>query len=422
MRSPAPPSSSSTPSLPASTAARSLWPMLLALTAAFGMSQAFRTVATIIAAPLEADFHIGAQALGVFAGAYHFSFGVMQMFVGIGIDLHGVRRTVLAAFPLAIAGSVLTALAHSFPLLVLGQALIGLGCAPTFLASTVFIARHLPPARFAVVSGQVLSIGGIGMLLTGTPLAWLIEASSWRVGFWVLCAFAALAWLAILALVHEPAPLHAAEAVPQRESLREAFAKFGALLLLRHTLGILLLSAVGYASFISLRGLWLGPMLMQRHGFSLVQSGNVALVMSLVSLVSPPLFGRLDPGPARRRAWIIGYTLVAAALFAAPALLHLAWLDVASPLAIGLLSGYMVLQYADVRAAYPAQLTGRALALFTMAMFLGVAFMQWFTGLIASVAIAHAVEPYAAVLGAIAALLVLGALAFMLLPAPTAQR
>jgi hypothetical protein len=38
----------------------------------------------------------------------------------------------------------------------------------------------------------------------------------------------------------------------------------------------------------------------------------------------------------------------------------------------GLVSGYIVLQYADVRSAYPAAMTGRAMAVFTMAMFLGV--------------------------------------------------
>ena len=38
------------------------------------------------------------------------------------------------------------------------------------------------------------------------------------------------------------------------------------------------------------------------------------------------------------------------------------------------------------RMAYPAQIVGRALALFTMSMFLGVAVMQWFTGFVASIA------------------------------------
>ena len=390
--------------------------MLFALTTAFALSQAFRTVATLMAAPLQADFHLGAQALGLFAGAFHFAFGAMQLFMGIGIDLHGVRRTVLTAFPVAIAGSVVSALASSYPMLVAGQVLIGIGCAPAFLACTVFIARHLPADRFAAISGLTLGLGGIGMLLTGTPLAWLIEATSWRMGFWVLGGVAVLAWSLIYALVHEPeAP--AALARP-RETIRQAIGKFGALFLLPHTLGIVLLGAVCYASFISLRGLWLGPLLMQRHGFSLMQAGNVALAMSLVSLVGPPLFGRFDPGPKHRRRWIVGLTLGVAGLFATFALTHSALVDVGVPLAIGLLTGYTVLQYADVRTAYPAGLTGRAMAVFTMAMFLGVAGMQWLTGLVASLAPAYGIEPFTAVLCSIAALLVAGALAFTVLPGP----
>ena len=393
--------------------------MLFALTSAFALSQAFRTVAAIMAAPLQTDFHLSAQALGLFAGAFHFAFGAMQLFMGIGIDLHGVRRTVLTAFPIAIAGSALSALAPSYGWLVVGQVLIGIGCAPAFLVCTVFIARHLPADRFAAISGLTLGLGGIGMLLTGTPLAWLIQATSWRMGFWVLGAFAALAWLLIWALVHEPPPPPSLSGAPhQKESLRQAIGKFGAIFMLPHTLGIVLLAGVGYASFIALRGLWLGPMLMQRHGFSLVQSGHVALVMSLASLFGPPLFGRFDPGPAHRRRWIVGFTLLLSALFAAFAFTHSVVIDVLGPIVIGALSGYLVLQYADVRAAYPPTITGRAMAVFTMAMFLGVAAMQWFTGLVASLAAAQGAEPFAAVLASIAALLAAGALAFTLLPGP----
>lgn len=393
--------------------------MLFALICGFALSQAWRTVAAIMAAPLQADFQLNAQALGLFAGAFHFAFGAMQLFMGIGMDLHGVRRTVLVAFPIAIAGSALSALAGSFGMLVAGQVLIGIGCAPAFLACTVFIARHLPSERFAAISGLALGLGGVGMLLTGTPLAWLIQATSWRMGFWVLGLAGALAWGLIYLLVHEPAPPPALHPSGRpRESLWQAIGQFGALFRLPHTLGIVLLAAVGYASFISLRGLWLGPMLMQRHGFSLVQSGNVALLMSLASLFGPPLFGRFDPGPLHRRRWIVGFTLLMAALFAAFALTHSTAVDVIGPIAIGLLSGYMVLQYADVRAAYPAAITGRAMAVFTMAMFMGVAAMQWLTGVVASAASAHGLEPFTAVLATIAALLAAGALAFTLLPGP----
>ncbi|RUR68022.1 MFS transporter [Variovorax guangxiensis] len=389
--------------------------MVLALCAGVALSQAFRTVGAIMASPLQADFHLSAQALGIFSGAFHFAFGAMQLFMGIGIDLHGVRRTVLVAFPVAIAGALLSAVSSSYLVLVAGQALIGVGCAPAFLVCTVFIARHFPPARFATVSGMVLAIGGVGMLVTGTPLAWLVQAYSWRAGFLVLAVAAALAWLAIWFWVHEPATALAGK----RESVPEAIRQFGALFAMPHTLGIMVLGAVTYAAFISLRGLWLGPLMMERHGYSLVQSGNVALAVSVISLVGAPLFGRLDRSDAvSRRRWILVCGLGYAGLFSLIAVLHSAWLDIAGMVLIGVLSGFIVWQYADVRGAYPATLTGRAMAVFTMAMFLGVALMQWGTGVAASIAAAHGADPLTAVLATIAALLVAGIAAFAWLPAP----
>jgi len=389
--------------------------MLLALAAAFAMSQAFRTVAAILATPLQAEFHLSPQQLGTFAGSFHFAFGAMQLFVGIGIDLHGVRRTILTGFPLAIAGAALSAVAPSYGTLVLGQVLIGVGCAPAFLVCTVFIARHFAAERFAAISGAVLSIGGIGLLATGTPLAWLVGATSWRMGFWVLAGCSVAAWLLIAWKVHEPRSIPLVPE-PPRESLGRAALTFAALFRLPYTPGIVALSFVCYASFITLRGLWLGPMLIERHGYTLVQSGNVALAVSAVSLISPALFGRFDPGDGARPRWLIAWTLLTAAMFALLALVHNAAVDVAMTLAVGVLSGYMILQYAEVRIAYPAHMVGRALALFTMSMFLGVAVMQWFTGLVASMAKAQGADIYGAVLLTVAALLAAGALAYAWLP------
>ncbi|WP_241660833.1 MFS transporter [Variovorax guangxiensis] len=401
-----------------SRTAGSSWLMLMALTTAFALSQAFRTVAAILATPLQAEFGLSPQALGLFAGAFHFAFGALQLMMGIGIDLQGVRRTVLMAFPLAIVGAAVSALAPNFAVLVAGQVLIGIGCAPAFLVCTVFIARQFPAERFAAVSGMTLGIGSLGMLLTGTPLAWLVQATSWRTGFWALGAGSALSWLLILRLVQEPpAPVASTE----RPSVLGALRSYGALFALPHTLGIVALAWVTYASFISLRGLWLGPLLIERHGFSLVQSGNVAIAVSVVGMFGPVLFGRFDPGASRRR-WIVGFTLTVAAVFGMMAFDPGAALDVAGLIAVGVLSGYIVLQYADVKAAYPAAMTGRAMAVFTMAMFLGVAVMQWFTGAVASIASAHGADPFMSVLLTIAALLVSGAAAFVLLPKPTGTR
>ena len=401
----------------AAPSVRGLWVMLLALATGFALSQAYRTVSAMMATQLQQEFGLSAQQLGVFAAMFHFSFGALQLLMGIGIDLHGVRRTVLAAFPLTIAGSLLSAFAPSYAVAVFGQALIGVGCAPAFLVCTVFIARRFPAAQFASVSGLVLGMGGVGLLITGTPLAWVVEAGSWRAGFLVLAAGSALAWLVILALVREPAPprTHAGAAV--LPALRDA----AALLAMPHTLGIVALAAVTYASFIALRGLWLGPLLTERYGFTLLQSGNVALAVSVTSLLGPPLFGRFDALPRTRRQRILAFSVVLAGLFALLAVAG-AWAAVTITVVIGFLSGFIVWQYADVRTAYPEALTGRAMAVFTMAMFLGVALVQWLTGVVASVARTAQADAYTAVLLAISALLVLGALGFRLLPQPASVR
>jgi predicted MFS family arabinose efflux permease len=394
--------------------ARAAWIMVLALCTAFSMSNAFRTIAAIMAGPLQKEFGLSAQALGIFSGTFHFAFGAMQIFMGMGIDLYGVRRTVLTAFPFAVSGAALSAFAPGYGALVAGQALIGVGCAPAFLVCTVFIARYFPVARFAAVSGLVLSIGGVGTLFTGTPLAWLVQEYSWRAGFAVLAVMAALAWLSILVWVREPAAGHT---VP-RESVGAALRQFGALFVLPHTLGIVALGAVTYAAAISLRGLWLGPLFVERHGFTLVQAGNVALLVSVVGLFGAPLFGRFDrDGPARRRR-IVGWTLGYAGLFAAIAVFNSLWLDFVCTVLTSFVSGFIVWQYADVRASYPSAITGRAMAVFTMAMFLGVALMQWVTGLAASVAQAYGVDPYRGVMTTITVLLAGAAAAFAWLPGP----
>ena len=396
--------------------------MLLALVSGFALSQAFRTITAIMATGLQAEFGLSAQALGVFAGTFAFAFGTMQLFMGIAIDFWGIRRTLLVAFPMAIAGAALSAVATGYTMLLAGQVLIGVGCAPAFLVCTVFIARYFAPSRFAAVSGAAMGVGGLGMLFTGTPLAWLVEQSSWRWGFGVLAGLAALAWALIFWKVREPQAAHA-DTAPHAtpESLGQTVRGFGALFLLPHTVGILLLALMTYASMLSLRGLWLGPLLIDRHGYTLVASGHVATAMSLVSLFSPAFFGRMDPGPGTRRRWLTGFTVLMAALFAAMGVWQLAWLDVAGPLAVGVLSGYMVLQYADVRSSYPAAMTGRAMSVFTMALFLGVALMQWITGVAASTAKAQGAEPYAVVMFTIAGMLALGAAAFRWLPAPRQQ-
>jgi hypothetical protein len=211
---------------------------------------------------------------------------------------------------------------------------------------TVFIARSFPGRTYASVNGAALGIGSVGLLLTGTPLAWVIEGLGWRAGYGALAACGALAWLAIL-LRCAMTPRHRAASGLQ---VFAALRGYGELFRLPHTLGIVGLALFTYASFLSLRGLWLSPLLIDRYGYSLVRERQRGAGVSVLGMVGPPLFGRLGPGRPRGARWIVGYTLACA-----PSSRHGAAPGPRSksrwPRRSACVSGFMVMQYADVRAA-----------------------------------------------------------------------
>lgn len=387
--------------------------MLAALCAAVVLSNAFRTVATVMAGALQAEFGATPQQLGLFAGAFHLSFGLAQLFVGVALDLYGTRLTVAVAWLLALAGVLVSILAPNLTVLIIGQFLIGIGCAPAFLATLVFVANAWPPQRFAAMSGLVLAIGGIGMLITGTPLAWVIEHGSWRIGFIVLGVAALLSWLAVLLLVREP------ERIVRRESLIEAFRRIGPILAQRHTLGMLALGATTYAAFITVRGLWAVPLLVDRHQFSLITSGHVMLAVSFAALLGPLLFGLIPLDNRPRRHAIVACSAGIAVFAAGLALPASPAVDVALLVLLGLISGGLIYQYADVRNAYEVEVQGRALAVFNMSVFLGVALMQWLTGVAASAALVRQLDPMMAAMATTATLVVASVVAYVLLPWPT---
>jgi MFS family permease len=216
-----------------------LWAMLSPLSVVFALSHAFRTVATIVAGQIQNEFELSAEALGSFAAVFHLAFGAMQLVMGAALDRYGVRRTVGATFPLAVLGAAASACASSYSVLVAGQVLIGVGCAPAFLAVMVFVAERYPSDQFARISGLVLGAGGLGMLIIGTPLAWVVDNWSRRAGFVILAAASMAAWLATVLLVSDDPRIGRQD----RETLAESFRRVGAIFMEKHTIGIVVLGA-----------------------------------------------------------------------------------------------------------------------------------------------------------------------------------
>jgi MFS family permease len=387
---------------------------LALFTTAFALSNAFRTIPTITATGIAAELHAGPTGLALFGGAFHWGFALMQIPVGIALDMFGPRRTVVVLLWAAVAGGFLCAFAPSMTVLFVAQALVGIGCAPALMAGLVFIARHWPPRRFAGISGTVLAAGSAGMLLTATPLAWLVERTSWRAGFIVLAVLLAATTLACTIVLERSDVARSGRSLP---ALGAALGDMRVVLTGRRASALMSLALVSYGAAITIRGLWLVPMFVERHGLSLIAAGNVALAVSLVMIVAPALIGRLDPGEAKRPLLIIAMAFALAATIAALAFTGALplWVDVTVTLLFAFSSAYFVLAYAEVRSSYRPELTGRGLTAFNMGMFIGAALAQSLSGPIGEAAQALGFNAIDAVLLFLAASLCIGTAGFAVL-------
>lgn len=370
-------------------------PGLLVLTAAYLLSQFFRTALGVVAPEIAADLGLDPKQLGLLTAAWFVAFGLAQLPVGVSLDRFGPRLTVSAVFGGAALGCLVFASARGLPAALVGQALIGVGCAPVYMGMLVVLARWYEPRRFAFLSSLGLAAGGIGNILGTTPLALLIAGVGWRAAFVVLAGLVGVATLAVALVVRDAPPgWHHAAAT---ERLGAVLRGVGRVLANRALWPILPLCFVGYAAMVALRGLWGGPYLRDVFGFGPVARGNLLLAMSVAMSAGPLLYGLLERRLDRRKALVVAGTsvqlLAAAVLALAPD--RSAALAAALLALTGLTGSTYTLLIAQGRRFLADHEVGRGLTLLNGAVMLGTAVVQIGTGLVVDAAAASGAGPAA---------------------------
>lgn len=351
------------------------------------MSQFFRTMVAVIAPELTAEFALSGRGLAAISGVFFVAHASMQLPMGIAMDRFGPRRTLSGMLVFALAGSAVFALAGSGLGLFLGMLLIGLGCSTIVLGSILVLARWLPPERFAMAFGGVTAVSNVGTLLSSAPLAAAAEGLGWRGAMLAAGAVTALFGLVAFLTVRDAPPGHAFLS-RRRESLAEMLAGLREVLTTRAIWLVLPVSFVGYATLVTLRGLWIGPYLYEVYGLDTVARGNVLLAMSVAIIVGTFAYAGLDRWLDTRKWIALPAGLASVGLVAAMALAAGVGLAafVALLVAFSVVGSYFLLGAAHAKSFFADRLTGRALTVVTLVTFVGVGVMQLATGLIVDAA------------------------------------
>jgi predicted MFS family arabinose efflux permease len=384
-------------------------PLLILLIAITCLSQFYRVSNSVIAPELTRDLGLSARQLGWAGSAFFFALFAVQVPVGMWFDRFGARRTVAVLSMLAMLGALWIAAAADAFDLIGARAVVGVGCAASFMSVVFLCSRWFPPAKLATALSWVFAASNIGTLAAATPLAWIAATVGWRNGFLGLAAVTVLVAVAFYAFVRDRPP-NQPEPAARRETLGEIMK---GLLEVWTTPGlgpVLAMHFFAYATMLTVLGIWGGPYLYDVHKLDGVARGNVLLAMGVAQILGILAYGPMDRLLRSRKKVVLGGTAISVALLAALALLPRPSLSTAVVLltAFCFFCAFGTVIVAQGRTLFPDRLAGRGVTTVNMAQCLGLTVLPAGVGYIVE-AFGNSDLAYRMAFGALAAGLVLGA-------------
>ena len=356
---------------------------IISLCLAYVLSQFFRSFLAVLTGILGQDIGATPDDLSTASGLWFLSFALMQIPVGGALDRIGPRLTSAVLFLIGGAGgAALFAMAQSALHVKLAMLLIGIGCSPVLMASYYIFARVYSPRIFATLAATTIGVGSIGNLAGSVPLVWVVQIYGWRETLWGLAVVSAVIAVAAFVFVRNP---------PKFETTQ--IGRFSDLLKMPVLWFIIPLVFVNYLPVAALRGLWIGPYLVDTFGANTTQVGKASMMMSLAIIAGTFVYGPLDRVFGSRK-WVIfaGNVIVLSALIALLLSGHLSFTwAVTLFTVIGFFGMSFPMIVAHGRAFAPPHIAGRGVTLMNLSPISGVGFFQVLSGKIQAAEIASGI-------------------------------
>lgn len=347
----------------------------------FSICQFLRSSLAVVAPVMVRDVGLTPRELGFITSIFFVAMAGMQIPAGMMFDRFGVRPISGSALVAAVAGGVIFSTGHELWQFMLGQFLFGIGMSPLFMGSIMVVSRWWGAARFATLSATMMAMSYIGNISATMPLAYAIEFFGWRAAMLVPSLLLGVATLLFFLLVREAPPGHPWWRERRKESAREVFA--GVFEALRHPVmpGLLAAAFVGYSAGYAIRGLWIGPYMLDVFGLDAITRGNILFVSAILGMIGLYVSGRLasrfSPRPVITGfAVVCGGALAILAVVADPGMA----LFLIAFFVFSIVANFFPAVMGHAQMTFPERLRGRSLTLINFSVFVGVGITQVITG------------------------------------------
>lgn len=137
----------------------------------------------VAAIPAQERFHIDATGLAVLSAVQLVVYLVLQIPAGIAADRIGPVRMLVGGLALIATGSLLFAIATTWPVAVAARMVLGLGDACMFVNVLRLLRGWFPSERYALVVSLTALVGGVGQLGATIPLSAGLHSLGWSATF-----------------------------------------------------------------------------------------------------------------------------------------------------------------------------------------------------------------------------------------------
>lgn len=274
------------------------WLIFWILSFGYIMVYFHRLCPAVVAEDMRRDLSAGGGLLGLLGAAYFYPYALMQLPAGLLSDSWGPRKTISLFFCVAFAGSIILGMAPNVYAAIVGRTIVGVGVAMLFVPTLKVLAEWFRVKEFAMMTGILMAMGGIGSYSAATPLAYMSSWIGWRQSFVLVGIFTlvlgALVWIFVR---DRPAdkgwPSIAEPSGPPQESI-PLIQGVKMVLAQPHFWPLSSWFFFTFGFFFSFIGLWGGPFLMQVYSLSKPQAGNILSMAAIGMIVGSPLLSYLS--------------------------------------------------------------------------------------------------------------------------------
>ena len=269
------------------------WLIFAVLACGYVLVYFHRLCPAVVAVDMMSDLQTGGALLGLLGSAYFYPYALMQIPAGLLADSWGARRTVTLFTLIAFVGALVIGLAPNVTVAIVGRILVGLGVSMLFVPTMKILTEWFRPHEFARMTGILLAMGGLGSLVSATPLALVTGWFGWRMAFVAVAGLTLLLALCVWMVVRDR-PADMGWSIPGK-------AKVGVMDDISLANGVKQVLASGNfwllagwfffqsAVFFSFAGLWGGPYLNHVYSLDRVGAGQILSMLAVGLIVGSPM-------------------------------------------------------------------------------------------------------------------------------------